>query len=93
MFRKRKAHEDGARWPHRYVGPTTPWGLLAGTPCRCEGSIGGGLAIRTPDGRRWAVGDAEVQGYVGPRGRKSRPGKRARRRAREATASNGGPPA
>lgn len=46
---------------HIYIGPTTKWGLIRGTPCRIiGGATGGGKRIRT-EGKQWIVGAKEVR--------------------------------
>lgn len=40
---------------HRYIGPTTKWGLNKGTEVRIVGKRAGGKIIRDKSGRQWIV--------------------------------------
>jgi len=44
---------------HTYVGPTTPWGLATGSPCRIVGKRAGGLMVRV-SGRCFLVARTHV---------------------------------
>lgn len=58
MARRRPPEPDG---PHRYIGPTTKWGLMQGTPCAIVGHKAGGVIIqRAADRRRFVVARRHV---------------------------------
>lgn len=52
---------------HRYVGPTTTWGLAAGAKCALLGRArarSGLVQIRTADGRKWFVTRGQLERLV-----------------------------
>lgn len=52
---------DRERFPHVYVGVTTPWGLKGSSACRIVGRRGDIREIETVDGKRWLVPVAKVK--------------------------------
>lgn len=61
--RKLKQAEKDAKsfGTHRYIGPTTKWGLVTGVGCLIVGKRAGGVYIRISNGTRWLVGTHEVK--------------------------------